>query len=252
MSSGGQKSFASLRRQPLVVDAVQPVGVDVALEALHVMDVVRQHHDAALGEHDVVVQLLAEPFPQLERMVVEPGALVVEVVRADDGGVAACVAAAEPALLDHRDVGDAVFLGEIVGGAEPVAAGADDDDVVFGLRLGVRPLLAASSCYRSARCVRSDKNGKMGHRRIPMFEFRCAAICVIFQPWTVWMRQSMYRYDSVFAGGKCGGHGRRADPAGSRGGLRIPLSSASSLPGRFTLCAFAQFRRCAAARGRRG
>ncbi len=41
---------------------------------------------------------------------------------------------------DHRDIGDAVLLGEIIGGGEAMAAGADDDDVVFRLRLGIAPL----------------------------------------------------------------------------------------------------------------
>ena len=104
------------------------------------MDVVREHQHAALGEHDVVVQLLGEVLPEVEGVVVEPGALVVEVVRADDRGVAPGVAAAEPALVDHRDVGDPVLLRQVVGGAEAVAAGADDDHVVGGLRLRVRPL----------------------------------------------------------------------------------------------------------------
>ena len=49
------------------------------------------------------------------------------------------VAAADPALLDHRDVGDAVLLGEVIGGREPVAAAADDDDVVAVLRAVVAP-----------------------------------------------------------------------------------------------------------------
>ena len=36
-----------LRRQPFIVDAVQPVGMDVPLQHLDVVDVVREHHDAA-------------------------------------------------------------------------------------------------------------------------------------------------------------------------------------------------------------
>ena len=56
-------------------------------------------------------------------MVVDARALVLEIVGADDRGVAAGVAAAEPALLEHRDIGDAVLLREVVGGREPVAAG---------------------------------------------------------------------------------------------------------------------------------
>ncbi len=126
--------------QPGVVDAVQAVRVDVALGGLHVVDVVGEHHHAALGVHDVVVQVLGEGVPEVEGVVVEPRALVVEVVRADDGGVAPGVAAAEPALVDHRDVGDAVFLRQVVGGAEAVAAGADDDHVVGRLRGAVGPL----------------------------------------------------------------------------------------------------------------
>ena len=51
------------------------------------------------------------------------------------------VAAAEPALLDHRDVGDAVLLGQVIRGGETVAAAADDDHVVLALRLRAAPRL---------------------------------------------------------------------------------------------------------------
>ena len=47
-----------LGREPLIVDAGGAVGVHVALADLHVVHGVRQHHDAALREHDVVVELL--------------------------------------------------------------------------------------------------------------------------------------------------------------------------------------------------
>ena len=51
------------RRQPLVVHAVGAVGMNVALEHLHVVHGVRQHHDAARREHDVVVQHLRQRLP---------------------------------------------------------------------------------------------------------------------------------------------------------------------------------------------
>ena len=44
--------------QPLVVDAGEAVGVDVALEDLLVVDVVGDHHDAPGRVHDVVVERL--------------------------------------------------------------------------------------------------------------------------------------------------------------------------------------------------
>src|SRR3546814_3953073 len=62
-----------------------------------------------------------------------------QVVGAHDRRVAPDVAAAEPPLLQHRDPGDAVALGEIVGGGEPVPAAADDDDLVGRLRLRRAP-----------------------------------------------------------------------------------------------------------------
>ena len=48
-----------LGRQPLIINAIQPVGVDMPLKALHIMHIMREHHDTALGIHDVVIQLLA-------------------------------------------------------------------------------------------------------------------------------------------------------------------------------------------------
>ena len=57
---------------------------------------------------------------------------------------------AEPALLQHRDVADAVLLGEIVGRRQPVPAAADDHHVVGGLRLGVAPRRLPARLPRSA------------------------------------------------------------------------------------------------------
>jgi hypothetical protein len=51
MLSGGQNSLACSGVSHSIVDAVEPVGMDMALEDLHVMDIVRQHHHAALAEY---------------------------------------------------------------------------------------------------------------------------------------------------------------------------------------------------------
>ena len=130
------------RRHPLVLDPGQPVGVDVALEHLHVMHRVGQHHHAALGIHDVVIEVLRQPVPQVQRMLVEGGAFLPQIVGAHDGGVAARVAATQPALVQHRYIGDAMHLGQVIGGGQPVAARADDDDVIGGLWLRGAPLVA--------------------------------------------------------------------------------------------------------------
>ena len=124
--------------EPFGIDAVQAVRLDAALEPARLVLVMGEVEDAAMAHHDVVVELAAERLPQVQRVVVDRRALVEEIVGADDGRVAARIAAADPALLDHGDIGDPVFLGEVVGGREPVPAAADDDGVVGGLRLGMR------------------------------------------------------------------------------------------------------------------
>ena len=129
-----------LRRQPLIVHARGPVGVDVALEHLHVVHRVGQHHHAPLAEHDVVVQLPGQALPQLDGVVVEPRALRKQVVGADDGGVAPGIAAPQPALLDHGDVAHPVLAGQVVGRAQAVPAATDDHRVIGRLRLGRAPL----------------------------------------------------------------------------------------------------------------
>ena len=99
----------AVRVDPLRVDAAEAVGVHAAAALAHVAEAVREVQDAALAEQDVVVELLLEPLPELQRVLVDRRALVPEVVRADDRRVAAHVAAAEPPALEHRDIGDAVL-----------------------------------------------------------------------------------------------------------------------------------------------
>jgi hypothetical protein len=125
--------------QPHGVDAVEPVRLDAAVALPHVAEVVREVEDAALAEQDVVVELLRQPLPELERVLVDRRALVPQVVGADDRRVAAHVAAAQPAALQHRDVRHPVPRREVVRRREPVPAAAHDDRVVRGARLGRAP-----------------------------------------------------------------------------------------------------------------
>ncbi|MCY1309324.1 hypothetical protein D9M70_594110 [compost metagenome] len=99
-----------------------------------------QHHHAALREHDIVVEVLAEPLPQLHRVFVEMRALVIEIVGADNRGVAPGIAATKPAFFDDRDIGNAMFLGQIISCTQTMPASADNDHIIFGLGFGIRPL----------------------------------------------------------------------------------------------------------------
>ena len=99
-----------------------------------------QVDDAALGMHDVVVQIVFQPFPQLQRMAVKLGISGQHVVGAHDGGVAAHIAAAKVSLFQNRHVGDAVLRRQIMRRGQPVTAAADNDDVIFGLRIRIAPV----------------------------------------------------------------------------------------------------------------
>ena len=167
MLSGGQNCFRLGRLEPLVVDAVAAVGVHVSLEDLHVVHGVREHHDAARREHDVVVQDLRQVAPHAQRMVVELRARVEQVVRTDDRRVATGVAAADPALLDDRDAREPVLGGEVVRGRESVTSAADDDRVVLGLRRRAPPL--GLPALLTAECFTQQRPG----RELPHQAFRC-------------------------------------------------------------------------------
>src|SRR6218665_2931116 len=85
--------------EPLGIDALQRVGVDPALDVAHVLQRMAQVEHAALAEHHIHVQFLAQALPQLERVLVELRRLVPQIVRAHDRGVARRVAAAQIALF---------------------------------------------------------------------------------------------------------------------------------------------------------
>ncbi len=131
--------FDLLRRDELGVDAVEAIGVDPAPAVAHLLQGVREVEHATLAEHHVVVEVLAQPFPELKRLLVQSRRFVPQVVGTHDGGIAPGVAAADPALLQHGDIADAVLPGKVVRGGQPVPAAADDDDVVAFLRLGAAP-----------------------------------------------------------------------------------------------------------------
>ena len=132
--------------EQLGIDAVQAHGVAAPRVGVALgVGMVEVEH-AALAHHGVVVEVLLQPLPELHRPFVERRVAGQQVVGADDRGVAADVAGADLALLQHRDVGDAVHLGQVVGRRQPVSAAADDDDVVGRPWARRRATRASSPC----------------------------------------------------------------------------------------------------------
>ena len=105
------------------------------------MHIVRQHHDTARRIHHIIIEILRQPIPQLYRMVIHPGRFVIEIVRADNRRVSARIAAAQPAFFKHSNIGNAVFLGQIIGSRQPMPARANDNHIIRCLRLRKGPLL---------------------------------------------------------------------------------------------------------------
>ena len=178
-----------LRRKELGIHSIEPVGVDPPRRLLQIVDVVDQVQHAPLAEHQVVVQLLRQPFPQLERMLVEGRALVPQVVGADHRGVAPGVAAAEPTFLQHRHVGDAVERGEVVGGGEPMPAGTDDDHVVGGLGRRAAPLLRPAFVM-AQRIARQAEDRELFHLRKPEYRNRPAVSLACRMPAPMYARDA--------------------------------------------------------------
>ena len=148
--------------QPFVVHPVGTVRMDMALGDLFVVNRVGQHHDATRRKHDVVVELLGEVFPHLQCVVVKRRTFVKQVVRTDDGGVAAGIAAPDPALFNDGNVSEAVFLCQVVGRAEAVTAAADDDRVVAGL--SAFPACATGASNRAGPTGRASRSDRAENR----------------------------------------------------------------------------------------
>ena len=126
-------------RHQFCVDPGAAKGIAALGEPGHVGVAMAQDQGTARAEHDVVVQLVAHRFPQLEAEFKKVVKFGLTIVGADDGRVAPSVAAADPALFKHRDLADAVDLGEIVSGRQAMAAAADDDHVIVGFRFRIAP-----------------------------------------------------------------------------------------------------------------
>ena len=133
-----------LRPDPFGGDTLQGIGMGGALIAANFVMGLCQHQKPARAEHHVIVQILRHRLVKRARFFVDRGRAVLQVVRADDRGVASGVAAAKPALFDHRHIGDSVILAQVIGRRKPVATRADDDDIIrlFRQRRGPSPLPA--------------------------------------------------------------------------------------------------------------
>ena len=128
-----------VRSQPLGIDAVQAVGIDAPAAFPHVAQAMDEVEDAPLAEEDVVVELLGQSFPELERMLIDRGALIPEVVGTNHRGVAGHVATRQPATLQHRHIRDPVVLGKVIRRSQAVPSGPHDHDVVCAPRFGIAP-----------------------------------------------------------------------------------------------------------------
>jgi hypothetical protein len=123
----------------LRVDAVQRHRVGPAPLNLQFFGAVREFQHPALAQHDIEVEVRGQRLVQAQRMLVKSRAFGVEIIGSADLGIAAGVAAAEPAFFKHGDVADSVLAGQIAGRRQTVATGADDNNRVMVFRFGAAP-----------------------------------------------------------------------------------------------------------------
>ena len=100
---------------------------------------VRQIQNPTRAEHDVVVDLLRQLFPKLQRPLVKMRVRVEHVIRANNRRVTSGVAATDPALFKDRHISDAMVLGEVKSSSKSMPAAADNDDVIVLLRHRISP-----------------------------------------------------------------------------------------------------------------
>src|SRR3954451_6909040 len=100
-------------------------------------------------------------------MLVEPGALVPQIVGADDRRVAAGIAEPDRAAFHDRNFANPVLLGEIIGGGEPVAATADDDDLIARFRRRFAP-------HRPPAAMPAERLPRQREKRKPLHRGRLA------------------------------------------------------------------------------
>jgi hypothetical protein len=158
-ASGEQSRFGiqraiSSRVMNSGVNPVQPHRIAATHRRIHVGRRVDKVQHATGAVHHVEVEIPRKPFPQFQRKLVEMRIGIEVVIRADDGRVAPGIAAAQPSLLQHRDIGQPVLLGEVVGGREPMPAATDDYRVIARLRR------RASPCKRPILVIRERIAGK--------------------------------------------------------------------------------------------
>ena len=164
-------------RQQLRIIPLQPHRVAPPCEGVELPVGMAEVEHAPLRHHHVVVQLLLQPFPELQRMRIELRVAAEQIVRPHDRGVAPDVAAAEIAALQHRDVPDPVIAREIVGGRQPVPAAADHHDVVGRLRRRLAPHRRPAPV--AAQRIAHDRPGGIPHRTgLPRPAAREKRLCV--------------------------------------------------------------------------
>ena len=83
-----------------------------------------------LGVHDVEIEFVGQLLVQLHRRAVKGHPFRRQVVGADNCGIARGVAAPQVGFLQHRDIGDAVVFGQVIGGGHTVPAAANDHNVI--------------------------------------------------------------------------------------------------------------------------
>ena len=137
-----------LARHPLGIDAVEPHAVAAPEHRVTLRLGVGEVDHAARAEHHVVIQLLRELMPELERPLIEHAVFIGHVVRPDDRGVSTRVAPADVALFKDGHVAHAMILGKVERCGEAMASAANDHDVVMAFGFGAAPRLRPAAMAR--------------------------------------------------------------------------------------------------------
>src|SRR5690606_9496179 len=143
------------------IDTVEAHGVSAAGKRITLGVRMIEIQDAPLRNHGIEVEVLLQPFPQLQRPFVECCIWREQVIGADNRCIPADVAGADITLLEHRDVSNAVLFGKIISGCQSMPAATDDNRVIGGLRLRVTPGRFPMGVTR--KCILNERSEGIAH-----------------------------------------------------------------------------------------
>src|SRR3954454_7483547 len=114
--------------------------MNMPFKALHIVDIVGEHENAAGTIHDVVIQIARKAFPNFQGVFIKSSTFIEKVIRSNDGRISPSVSAAEPSSIEDGHVRYSMVLCKVICRRKTVTTRTHNDYIIFRLRFRHAPL----------------------------------------------------------------------------------------------------------------